>query len=49
MRPFPFFNRRKTMQAKLKAAGMILAVFAICAAVQRNVFAIPVVGDYLPK
>lgn len=33
----------------LKAAAFTLAVFAVAAFVQRNVMAVPVVGEYLPK
>lgn len=36
----------KTM---LKSAAFTLAVFAVAAFVQRNVFEVPVVGQYLPK
>lgn len=36
------------MQAKLIFAAEVLAVFAICYAVQKKVFKVPVVGDYLP-
>lgn len=36
----------KTM---LKGAAFTLAVIALTAFVQRNVMAVPVVGEYLPK
>jgi hypothetical protein len=32
----------------LKTAAVILGVCAICAFIQRNVVAVPVVGQYLP-
>jgi hypothetical protein len=32
----------------LKSAAAILGVVALCAFVQRNVVAIPVIGPYLP-
>lgn len=47
-----FFNlsgdsqMNKTM---IKGAVFTLAVFAVAAFVQRNVMAVPVIGDYLPK
>lgn len=33
----------------LKLAGVALAAYAVVAAVQRHVIAVPVVGNYLPK
>lgn len=36
-------------KTQLKGAMMILAVFAVTAAFQRHVMAVPVVGQYLPK
>lgn len=33
----------------MKAAGFALAVFAVAAAFQRHVMAVPVIGTYLPK
>ena len=36
-------------KSTLKAAGFALAVYAIAAAFQRHVMAVPVVGAYLPK
>lgn len=36
-------------KAHLMTAAIALAAYAIVAAVQRNVFAVPVVGAYLPK
>lgn len=40
------FPMNKTM---LKGAAFTLAVIALTAFVQRNVMAVPVVGEYLPK
>jgi hypothetical protein len=37
------------MSGYLKIAAVSLVAFAAFAAVQRHVFAVPVVGDYLPK
>jgi uncharacterized membrane protein len=36
------------MSAHLKNAAFVLAVFAITYAVQKRVFKVPVVGEYLP-
>lgn len=36
------------MDSHLKNAAAVLAVFAICAFIQKQVFAVPVVGRYLP-
>ena len=36
------------MNGKLKFALEVLVVFAVAAAVQKHVFKVPVVGDYLP-
>lgn len=36
------------MKAKLIFAAEVLAVFAVCYAVQKNVFQVPVIGAYLP-
>lgn len=36
------------MESHLKNAGFVLAVFLVAAFVQKNVFAVPVVGKYLP-
>ena len=33
----------------LKGAAFALAVYAVAAFVQRNVFEVPVIGQYLPK
>lgn len=37
------------MNANLKLAVKVLAIVAIAAAIQRNVMAVPVIGQYLPK
>ncbi len=37
------------MKGYLKLAAVALAAYAAAAAVQRHVFAVPVVGAYLPK
>ncbi len=39
----------KQVTAALMTAGVALAAFAVVAFVQRKVYAVPVVGDYLPK
>lgn len=39
----------KTLTDYLKLAGVALAAYAVVAAVQRHVIAVPVVGNYLPK
>lgn len=36
-------------KAVLKAGLIALAAYVVVAAVQRNVFVVPVIGDYLPK
>jgi len=36
-------------KAHLATAAVAIAAFALVAFVQRKVFAVPVVGDYLPK
>lgn len=36
-------------QNTLKVAAVALIAFAVCTFVQRNVLAVPVVGDFLPK
>lgn len=37
------------MNKYLVTAGVALATFAVVAAVQRHIFAVPVVGGYLPR
>lgn len=37
------------MSGYLKIAAVALVAYAAAAAVQRHVFAVPVVGEYLPK
>lgn len=37
-----------TVNAHLKSALAVLAVFAVTAFVQKKVFAVPVIGAYLP-
>lgn len=36
-------------KANIKLIGMILATYAVAAAVQRHVLTVPVVGGYLPR
>lgn len=36
------------MKAKLIFAAEVLAVFAIAYAIQKKVYKVPVIGDYLP-
>ncbi len=36
-------------KAHLNTALVALAAFAVASFIQRNVMAVPVVGDYLPK
>lgn len=37
------------MKAHLGVAAVALVAFAVVAFIQRNVMAVPVVGNYLPK
>lgn len=36
------------MESHLKNAAAVLAVFALVAFVQKNVFSVPMIGAYLP-
>ncbi len=49
--PFKTSRRHKAMpsKAQMQTALVALAAFAIVAYVQRNVVAIPIVGEFLPQ